>query len=71
MTQGSAGSRWAIWSVGDGIAGDALRPGAAVSRAAGIDGNGFLVFAVADRSVPDLVSKALDLARRIGEFAGF
>ena len=62
MTQGSAGSRWAIGTAGDGIAGEPLRPGAAVSRGAGIDGYGFLVFAVADRALPDLVNKALDVA---------
>jgi hypothetical protein len=62
MTQGSAGARWAIGTEGDGIAGTALAPGASVVRGAGIDANGFLVIAVADRALPDLVRRALDLA---------
>ncbi len=62
MTQGSAGSQWAIGTEGDGIAGTALAPGSSTLRAAGIDANGFLVMAVADRAVPDLVARALDAA---------
>jgi hypothetical protein len=62
MTQGDAGSRWVIGTEGDGIAGEPLRAGAAVLRGAGIDAHGFLVFAVADRALPDLVARALDLA---------
>jgi hypothetical protein len=34
----------------------------AVTRGVGIDDNGFLVYAVADRATPDLVARALDLA---------
>lgn len=62
MSQGMQGPRWVIGRAGDGIAGVALQPGMAVSRGAGIDAQGFLVLAVADRAVPDLVARALDRA---------
>lgn len=62
MTAGSAGAQWSIGTAGDGLAGSVLAPRASVLRAAGIDANGFLVIAVADRALPDLVARALDLA---------
>jgi hypothetical protein len=54
--------RWAIGTEGTGIVGAPLAPGMAVTRAVGIDAEGFLVYAVADRAQPDLVARALDLA---------
>jgi hypothetical protein len=62
MSQGTAGPRWTIGTEGDGIAGEALGPGMSVLRGACVDRDGFLVLAVADRAVPDLVARALDLA---------
>ena len=62
MSQGSAGPQWVVGTQGDGIGGSPLVPGAAVLRGAGIDANGFLVIAVADRAIPDLVAHALDAA---------
>jgi hypothetical protein len=47
---------------GEGIGGAPLLPGSSVLRGAGVDANGFLVLAVADRAVPDLVARALALA---------
>jgi len=62
MTTGASGARWSIANDGDGLAGEALRPGMAVLRGAGIDGEGYLVIAVTDRATPDLIQRALDLA---------
>jgi hypothetical protein len=62
MTVGPAGAQWTIGTDGDGLAGAPLATHATSLRAAGIDANGFLVIAVADRAVPDLLSRALDLA---------
>ncbi len=53
---------WALAAEGPGIDGAPLAPGMAVTRGVGIDGDGFLVYAVADRAAPDLVARALDLA---------
>ena len=58
----SGASRWSIGTEGTGLAGAPLIPGMAVTRAVGIDTDGFLVYAVADRAQPDLVARALDLA---------
>ncbi len=55
-------ARWVIGTEGEGLGGTALAAGANVTRGVGIDGDGFLVVAVADRAVPDLVARALDLA---------
>lgn len=55
-------ARWAIGTVGTGIEGTPLTPGASVTRGVGIDADGYLVFAVADRAQPDLVARALDVA---------
>lgn len=55
-------ARWAIGTEGPGLDGAPLVPGMAITRAVGIDGDGFLVYAVADRAAPDLVAQALDLA---------
>jgi hypothetical protein len=60
MSEGAAGPRWLIGTEGDGIAGEPLRPGTSTLRGACVDGNGFLVMAVADRALPDLVMRALD-----------
>jgi hypothetical protein len=54
--------RWSIGTEGVGIAGAPLIPGMAITRAVGIDADGFLVYAVADRAQPDLLARALDLA---------
>jgi hypothetical protein len=55
-------ARWGVTTEGDGIDGAPLAPGMAVTRAVGIDRDGFLVYAVADRAAPDLAARALDLA---------
>ncbi len=55
-------ARWSITTEGPGIDGALLLGGMTVTRAVGIDADGFLVYAVADRAAPDLVSLALDLA---------
>jgi hypothetical protein len=62
LGQSGSGRSWTIGPSGDGVAGEALGPDAAVMRGAGIDADGFLVLAVADRALPGLVWKALDLA---------
>jgi hypothetical protein len=62
MTTGNSGPRWSIATQGDGLAGEPLRPGMSVLRGAGIDSEGYLVIAAADRAAPDLVQRALDLA---------
>lgn len=62
MATGLQGPRWTIGTSGDGLAGQPLTQGMSVLRGAGIDANGFLVIAVADRALPDLVWQALDLA---------
>jgi len=71
-TQGAP--RWTLTTSGLGIAGTTFSPGLSVSRAVGIDGEGYLVFAVADRATPGVVSAALDLAgcgpRRLALSAG-
>ena len=54
--------RWSIGTEGTGIAGAPLIPGMAVTRGVGIDADGFLVYAVADRAVADLIARALGLA---------
>lgn len=54
--------RWTIGTEGDGLEGTFLTPGATATRAVGIDADGYLVFAVADRPIPDLVGLALDRA---------
>ena len=54
--------RWELVDGAEGIAGAPLDPGSASTRGACIDGNGWLVYAVADRAAPDLLSRALDLA---------
>jgi hypothetical protein len=62
MTTGLSGPRWSIATAGDGLAGEPLREGMSVLRAAGIDAEGYLVLAATDRAMPDLVQRALDLA---------
>ncbi len=54
--------RWEAGTEGSGFAGVPFTPGLSVSRGVGVDGEGFLVFAVADRASPGLVAAALDLA---------
>jgi hypothetical protein len=66
MTSGSTGPHWSIGTEGTGIAGTALAAGMSPVRGACIDSNGFLVMAVADRVLPDLVQHALDHAGCVG-----
>lgn len=61
-TEQNGAARWGLATEGDGIEGTALTAGMSVTRAMGIDADGFLVYAVADRAAPDLVARALDLA---------
>ncbi|MBL8600586.1 MAG: hypothetical protein JNK72_01550 [Myxococcales bacterium] len=56
------GGRWGVADAGPGIAVSPLEPGATVTRGAGLDDDGFLVWAVADRGTPDLIDRALRLA---------
>ncbi|MEZ4408896.1 MAG: hypothetical protein R3A52_20865 [Polyangiales bacterium] len=53
--------RWSVGTEGAGVAGVPLTPGSVATRGACVDRDGFLVFAVADRAAPDLLSRALDL----------
>ncbi|MBI5515931.1 MAG: hypothetical protein HY909_19270 [Deltaproteobacteria bacterium] len=57
-----AGGRWTLGAQGPRLEAAPLVPGMSVLRGAGVDDNGFLVLAVADRAVPDLVLRALTLA---------
>lgn len=60
MTTGTTGPHWSIGTAGTGIAGQPLHAGMSALRGACVDANGFLVMAVADRVMPDLVQHALD-----------
>ncbi len=59
MSEGAAGPRWTIGTAGDGIAVERLAPGATVQRGACVDRDGYLVLAVTDRAMPDLIAHAL------------
>ena len=62
MTDGAAGPQWVIDGDGTGLSGDALGAGSDTLRGGCVDRSGFLVLAVADRAVPDLVRRALEHA---------
>lgn len=57
-----AGGRWIEATDGDGFEGTTLPAGSAATRGACVDRDGFLVLAVADRPVTDLLAAALRLA---------
>ncbi|TAK32873.1 MAG: hypothetical protein EPO40_01445 [Myxococcaceae bacterium] len=56
-----AGGRWIESTEGDGFEGIALAAGATATRGACVDRDGFLVLAVADRPMPDLLAAAFHL----------
>ncbi len=56
-----AGGRWVESAEGDGFEGEALAPGSPATRGACVDRDGFLVLAVADRAMPDLLAAAFEL----------
>lgn len=58
----AAGGRWIEATDGDGFDAAALPPGATATRGACIDRDGFLVLAVTDRALPDLLAAAFELA---------
>ncbi|MEZ4408682.1 MAG: hypothetical protein R3A52_19750 [Polyangiales bacterium] len=58
----TGGAHWGITATGRGISVAGLREDSAVSRGACANPDGFLVVAVADRPLPGLVWRALDLA---------
>lgn len=61
-TERNGSGRWSIAREGVGVEGVELSAGASPTRGVGVDGDGFLVYAVADRAAPDLVARALDVA---------
>jgi hypothetical protein len=66
-TEHNNSPRWEMATQGFGIEGAPLITGMAVTRGICIDRNGFMVYAVADRALPGLVSGALTLAGCVGE----
>lgn len=56
-----SGGRWIDATEGDGFEGAALGTGSSATRGACVDRDGFLVLAVADRPMPDLLAAALQL----------
>jgi hypothetical protein len=61
-----AGGRWIEATTGEGFEGAALLPDATATRGACIDRDGFLVMAVADRPLADLITAAFRLVSCVG-----